>query len=257
MALETTPETMCDWDAMVASIAATVPVWEPGTKSGYHAYTFGWITGELVRRTDPEHRPFGRWVREEICGPLGIDDIWLGIGDEQEPRVAGIIDQDSIFYAPESPLGLAIPRSLGTDKATFGRADVRRACHPGAGGIMNARSLARLYACLAGHGALGEARLVSPERVEEMQTLYTDESDAVMEVPYRRSLGYWLGGWPGSVIGPNPRAFGHPGAGGAIGWADPESGLAAAVFNNKMVVAFTPEEDQHLHIADAIRSAIG
>jgi CubicO group peptidase (beta-lactamase class C family) len=91
---------------------------------------------------------------------------------------------------------------------------------------MNARSLARMYACLGNGGALGEVRLLSEARVDELRQCYTDEVDAVIGMPYRRGLGFWLGGGPpnAAVIGPNPGAFGHPGAGGAIGWCDPEAG---------------------------------
>src|SRR4029453_1644893 len=82
-----TPEQMCDWDWMVQRLADPKPLFAPGTKSAYLAYTFGWIIGEVVRLTDPKKRPFGRFVQENICTPLGIDNLWIGIPDVVEPRV--------------------------------------------------------------------------------------------------------------------------------------------------------------------------
>jgi CubicO group peptidase (beta-lactamase class C family) len=79
-------EQMCNWEWMIDRLGNMDPVFEPGTTSAYHSYTFGWIIAECVRRTDPKHRPFGRFVREEICAPLGIDNLFIGIPDE--PRHA-------------------------------------------------------------------------------------------------------------------------------------------------------------------------
>ena len=262
----TTPESMCDWEHMVAETAALEPLWEPGTQSGYHAYTFGWIIGELVVRTDPQHRPFGQFVQEEICAPLGIDSLWLGIPDEVEPRVATIANVPA--PPPDMPIQLppffrlAIPEHLDTNQETFGRPDVRRSCHPGAGGIMNARSLARHYALLAGRGEVEGTRLLSAERVDQMRELHTDEPDAVIGAVYRRGLGYWLGGdlENGTVaaMGANPRALGHPGAGGSLGWADPETGLAVAVVKNRMLGgSATPQDNPVTILGNAVRHALG
>jgi CubicO group peptidase (beta-lactamase class C family) len=84
-----TPGDLGDWDRICAGIAAEAPLWEPGTQTGYHAYTFGWILGEVLRRVDG--RPIARFVQEEICAPLGIRDLYVGIPDEAEARVAPLI----------------------------------------------------------------------------------------------------------------------------------------------------------------------
>jgi CubicO group peptidase (beta-lactamase class C family) len=205
-------------------------------------------------------------VQDEICAPLGIGSLWLGIPDEVEPRVATIVNMPA--PPPNMPiqlppfLRLAIPGHLATNQETFGRADIRRSCQPGAGGIMNARSLARHYALLAGRGAVGPTRLLSPERVDRMRELYTDEPDAVLGTVYRRGLGYWLGGdlenAAAAAMGANPRALGHPGAGGSIGWADPETGLAVAVVKNRMLGgSATPEKDPVTILGNAVRRALG
>src|SRR5258708_7004505 len=83
---QTTPELICDWDGMCAAIAELEPLWEPGTKVGYHAWTFGWIIGEIVRRADG--RSLARVAQDELCRPLGIDSFFLGIPDAAESRGA-------------------------------------------------------------------------------------------------------------------------------------------------------------------------
>jgi len=99
-----TPELMCDWEWMVQQLADLKPLFEPGTRSAYLAYTFGWIIGEIVRRTDPKERPFGMFVQEEICAPLGIESLWIGIPDEVEPRVAKLTN-----VPPPSPEAPGLP----------------------------------------------------------------------------------------------------------------------------------------------------
>lgn len=261
----TTAERMCDWFGMCEAIAALPALWEPGTRHGYHAYTFGWLCGELVRRTDAHKRSFRQFILDEIAAPLGIFDVWLGIPDHAEPRVAEIVDLEippgmEQRFASDSLLRQAVPSHLGTDRATFGRPDVRRSCHPGAGGIMNARGLARLYAMLANGGRLGSVSLLTNERIEAIRELQSDAVDAVIGRAYRRGMGVWLGRNDDSnsrVIGPNPGAFGHPGAGGAIGWCDPDAGLACAITKNRMLAPASPEENPLLAIAEAIREEFG
>src|SRR3989442_2009159 len=163
-----TPELMCDWEWMVQRLADMKPLFAPGSKSAYLAYSFGWIIGEVVRRTDPKKRPFGAFVQEEICAPLGIENLWIGIPDRVEPRVAKLTNiprpaPGAPGLPPEALIPIAIPPQVGVIQKVFGRADVRRACIPGAGGIMNARSAARVFAMLANGGALGRAWPLSGE----------------------------------------------------------------------------------------------
>jgi CubicO group peptidase (beta-lactamase class C family) len=250
---------------MVTAIEDLAPVWEPGTKTGYHAYTFGWIVGELVRRTDPQNRPFGRFVQEEISDPLGMDSFWMGIPDAAEPRCARLINTpppaaDAAVPPPDALILRAIPAQVGVIQEVWGRADVRRACIPGAGGITDARSLARHYAMLAGLGELDGVRLLSEQRVRQISALQTDAVDEVIGQPVRKGMGYFLGGGDPESVGPmgtNPAAFGHPGAGGSIGWADPDYGLAVAIVKNRMLAPPTPEENPVVTIAQAVRSALG
>jgi len=263
-----TPEQMCDWEWMVQRLADTKPLFAPGTKSAYLAYTFGWIIGEIVRRTDPKRRPFGRFVQEEVCAPLGIDNLWIGIPDAVEPRVAKLTNMPRL--APGAPglpvdslLPLAIPPQVGTTQKVFGRPDVRRACIPGAGGIMNARSTARFFAMLANGGELNGVRLLSEERVRSFSVPRPnrEEFDSVVWRVLNLGMGgFWLGGESppaASVVGRNPHTICHPGAGGSIGWADLDARLAVAICHNRMFDAPTAEGNPFAPIGDAVRVTLG
>jgi CubicO group peptidase (beta-lactamase class C family) len=146
--------------------------------------TFGWIVGELVRRTDPQRRSLGRIVREEIAAPLGISDLWIGLPDAAEPRVARQIDA-MVPVPPEylPPLFLAsMPAAVALHPTVFERPDVRRAEVAGVGGIFNARSEARFWAMLANGGELDGVRLLSREHVASFSTprANAEEPDPVM-----------------------------------------------------------------------------
>ena len=259
-----TPERMCDWDWMARAIAALEPLAEPGSKTLYLSMTFGWIIGELVKRTDPRHRSLGRFIREEIAGPLNITDLWIGIPDAVESRVARQIDAMRPIppeYLP--PLFLAsMPPQVALTPAVFERPDVRRAEVAGVGGIFNARSEARFWAMLANGGELDGVRLLSHKLVQTLN-VPRDERDERDEVMFNIPLpisqgGFWLGGPNTPVCSPkSPRALCHPGQGGSIGWADPDSRLAVALCHNRLFNASSPAEDPLLPIANAIREGLG
>jgi len=254
-----TPEQMANYEWMVDQLARMKPWFEPGTTNAYHCYSFGWIIAEIVRRTDPKGRPFGAFVQEEICAPLGIRDLYIGIPDGAEPRVARLIDPPDMQMPPDAPFLKCIPPQVGCFEAIFGRPDVRRACIPGAGGIMNAPGVARLFAILANEGELDGVRLLSPERVRSFSKPRPDtdeQPDAILGFPVRvGTAGYWLGGPTApAVVGSNPRTLHHPGAGGSIGWANTEKRLAGAICHNRM---FNAPDDPFAPIAEAIRPTFG
>jgi len=264
MPADVTPERMCDWDWMTRAIAALEPLAPPGTRTLYLSMTFGWIVGELVRRTDPRHRSLGRFIREEIAQPLDITDLWVGIPDSVEPRIATQVN-DMRPIPPEylPPLFLAsMPEQVALTPVVFERPDVRRAEVAGVGGIFNARSEARFWAMLAGMGELGGVRILSRRLVETFNQprSHSDELDQVMfNIPVPISMGgFWLGGPQTPVCSAkSPRALCHPGQGGSIGWADPDTGLAVAICHNRLFNASTPEEDPILPISNAIRTGLG
>jgi CubicO group peptidase (beta-lactamase class C family) len=264
MPADVTPERMCDWEWMTRAIAALEPIAPPGSKTLYLSMTFGWLVGELVRRTDPAHRSLGRFIREEIATPLGITDLWVGIPDSVESRIARQVNAMRPIpaeYLP--PLFLAsMPQQVALSPVVFERPDVRRAEVAGVGGIFNARSEARFWAMLANLGELDGVRLLSREIAQTFNTprVHSDEPDQVMfNIPLPISIGgFWLGG-PNTPVcsARSSRAICHPGQGGSIGWADPDTGLAVAICHNRLFNASTPEEDPILPVANAVRTGLG
>jgi len=236
-----TPEMALDWEAMCAAIAALTPLWPPGAVTYYHAATFGWLVGEVVRRADG--RPIGQVCREELCEPLGACDIYLALPEEAESRVATLVDETLAAGStpPRNPDPLAsqvLPRDMMRAEV-WNRPVVRRACVP-ANGTMSARGLARHYAMLAGHGELEGVRLLSRERVDIIRTLQTDAVDQLLGGPSRRALGYSLGGAAeagGNILyGRSGGEFGYAGHGWSVGFADPERGLAFGLTKNYLRV---------------------
>jgi CubicO group peptidase (beta-lactamase class C family) len=248
-----TPADLCDWDRICAYLAAEAPVWTPGTQSGYHAYTYGWLLGEILRRVDG--RPIARFVAEELCQPIGAPDFYFGIPDAVEPRVATlewVIDPPEVVPEPGSLAERQIPfGSLDW----FNRPDVRRASIPGAGGITSARWLARKYAALI--GPIDGVRLLSQSQLEVATTLQYEGVDAINQTAARRALGYTLGGLPHAPTGTRTTAFGHLGAGGSLGYADPERGLAVG-FTKTLLTRHPDLSTSHtLHIMNHLREALG
>jgi len=255
-----TPEMMTDWDAMCSAIAGHQPLWEPGTKTGYHAWTFGWLLGETVRRVDG--RSIAQFAQEELCQPLGITDFYLGIPDAVEARVARLRQDEQHLAGALNIQGLAcqvMPPQVTTAEVV-NRPDVRRASIPGGGGIMSARAIARHYAMLANGGELDGVRILSPERINVIRALQTDARDEVFEGPARKGLGYFLGGETSTAgdisMGRTGREFGHGGNGGSLGFADPERKLAFGLTKTLMRAIAEPQQTAAYRVAEAIRAAL-
>jgi CubicO group peptidase (beta-lactamase class C family) len=258
-----TPERICDWEWMVRGLAALKPLAGPGERPMYQALSFGWLVGELVRRTDPKHRQINTFLQEEINGPLGIEDLWLGVPNDRLPRIARMIDE--FPQVPEDKMppiyAAAAPYRVRLKAEVFEDDLIRTSQIPGVGGIATANSVARLFAMLAGGGELDGVRLLSPERVAKFNTprIGSDEADLVMfgQIMPLSTSGYWL---PSNTCGTHAmgdtRSFGHPGVGGTIAWADPDQKLAVAICHNRLRYARTPEEDPLMPIADAVRQAL-
>jgi CubicO group peptidase (beta-lactamase class C family) len=225
---------MYDWDRMTATLAAEQPWWEPGKTHGYHANTFGFLIGEIVRRVSGAS--LGRFLQHEVCGPLGAD-FHFGIGPSQDRRIADFVfggelrRHDEPKTAPDdeayrfllrcvylNPPGLS---GLGTVNTRGWRA----AEIPSANGHANARAVARIYSALACGGTVGGVRLLRLDTIADATTEAAAGLDAVLRRPSRFGLGFQLTQLE-RPLGPNPRSFGHFGAGGSLGFADPEARLA-------------------------------
>jgi CubicO group peptidase (beta-lactamase class C family) len=234
------PESLYDWHAMCGALAAAPPCIEPG-RLGYHPVTFGWLVGELVRRVDG--RSLGRFFREEIAAPLGAD-FHIGLGPAEEKRAADITllapppEVAEVFSgkrAGEPPLlMLAFVNPSGT--GDHNSPAHRRAEIPAINGHGNAAALARIYGALARGGEVDGVRVLSRAALERARALEAEASDALLGVPLRMGLGFWLTqpGVDGFAFGPNPGAFGHPGAGGGLGFADPEARVGFGYVTNRM-----------------------
>jgi CubicO group peptidase (beta-lactamase class C family) len=256
MPADCSPALLADWDAACAVIAAAEPLWEPGTKTGYHALTFGWINGEVARRADG--RPVAQIVQEEICGPLRLNGIFFGIRESEVGRVAPLEDGPPPA-TPAPPLSAdslllrAIPAGVGIRAEVWNRPEVRRASIPAGGGLLSARSLARMYAALITE--VEGRRLFSQDRMEAASALQVSDTDAVMGMPVVRSLGFGLGA-PLSPQSERISAFGHAGAGGSIGFADPAYGFAFALTKNRIIMGEPPGHSTANKVARVTRAAL-
>ncbi len=206
----------------------------------------------------------GRFIREEIAQPLGINDLWVGIPDEAEGRIAKQVDAMvpvPAGYLP--PLFLAsMPPQVALSPVVFEQPAVRRAQVAGVGGIFTARSEARFWAMLANGGELDGVRILSKSLVDTLNTprANSDEPDPVMfGIPLPISIGgFWLGGpYPPVCSAQSPRALCHPGQGGSIGWADPDQNVAVAICHNRLFNASSLDQDAILVVANAVRAALG
>ena len=235
-----------DYDGIARRLAASPPAWEPGTRIGYHAVSIGWLVQELVRRITG--LTVGAFFAREVAEPLGLS-IFIGTPDPEQTRLAGVI----AATGPGMEARAAWFRQLAADPSSalvqsaihmhggslFEHMDflnlpkVRRAEIPSVNGSADARSMARMYSMLAQGGKLDGIRIVSPESVEVFRTKTFSGPSALtpkgmpdwLPAPEMRyALGYEgdFGESPKPWrFGPTPEAFGHLGAGGQIGFADP------------------------------------
>jgi CubicO group peptidase (beta-lactamase class C family) len=222
-------ETLYDWDQAVALLAAQKPWWEPGTQSGYHAITHGFLLGEVVRRACG--KTIGSFFREQIAEPLGAD-FHIGTAEECDARVGELIPPAGQAGAENSDPDSIAARAIGNPVLTGdvgNRLEWRRAEIPAANGHGNARSVARIAGAVADRGSplLSEATLA--KAIEEQHYA----TDLVLGVPIRWGLGFGLTS-KDLPLGPNPRTFFWGGWGGSLVVIDPDAQLGFAYVMNKM-----------------------
>ncbi|MCX5132659.1 beta-lactamase family protein [Streptomyces sp. NBC_00340] len=258
-----TPAEAADPDIAAAAVAAQTPVWRPGTDHGYHAQTYSWLTGELVRRVTG--RTLGAWIADEIARPLDLD-LWVGLPPEQAGRVGRVAQVE----APPAPGGLrtrpkrAVVEAYADPDSVTRRAFAaitpmpdendpayRAAVLPASNGIATADGLARFYAALIGE--VDGVRLFTPETAARARAEHSAGPDRVLVVNTRFGLGYMLHGPASPLLSPD--SFGHPGRGGALGFADPESGIAFGYVTNGFRTSVTADARAQA-LVRAVRAAV-
>jgi CubicO group peptidase (beta-lactamase class C family) len=256
------------WRPVVEALAGQPPYWEPGSAHGYHALTFGWLVGEVVRRVSG--RSVGRFFAEEVADPLDLD-FWIGLPEEAEPRVVPLLngpmpdlanlDAESlrVFAAMLEPGALAL-RALSLNGAfvgtggrggPFNSREVHSAEIPAANGITDARSLARMYAAMIGD--VDGIRLLDPAVLDRARAPAVDGPDRVLLVPTRFGLGFMCNSSFSELLGES--SFGHSGAGGSLGFADVDSGIAFGYVMNQLRIGLAGDQ-RTTALIEALRSCL-
>src|SRR5262245_16381389 len=255
-------DAMLNWEMMTNALARQEPWWPPGTRHGYHVNTFGFLVGEVVRRISG--RTLGTFLGEEISGPLGAD-VHIGLPAKDETRVAEFIwPPEMITQINEAK---AIPH---TDEQLMARntyfnppglsghgvvntSPWRRAEIPSANAHATARGVARVYAALTAGGTLEGIEIIGRDTLAEAVAEHALGQDVVLGRVTRFGLGFQLP-HPERLIGPSPTAFGHFGAGGSLGFADPTTGIAFGYVMNLMGPRWQNPTNQNL--LDALYSCL-
>ena len=251
-----------DWDTITARLAATAPHFPPGSAHGYHAITFGWLAGELVRRVTGVS--VGDFVRAEIAEPLGVE-MWIGLPDELQSRVAHLMAHPVPKFPPDIArimLDRGGPGSLGERASSlngafgpgaFNKPEVRAAQIPGANGISNARSLATIYAATVGD--VNGARILGEDTLRRAITSETPagEEDLVLRDQTVFGKGFMLG-CPRTPFG-GEGTFGHDGAGGSSAFGEPGRRMGFAYVMNTMMTTFDGDPRREALSRAAVRCA--
>ena len=252
-------ERMLDWEYMTTAIAASTPARAPRRgKSGYHGITYGWLVGEILRRATG--RTLAELVRTELTEPLALDGLYIGAPAHERTRLAALVRPRErareasvwqkigfwILRGVTAVIGLDPRRTLDAllprgGQEVFFSQRVLDAEIPAFNGVFTARSLARMYAMLAGGGELEGKRFLSSATLKRATEVHSRRLDAVVGFPMRWRLGYHLVGTSRGIL---PNAFGHFGYGGSGAWADPDRNLSVAMTLNR--VAGTPFGDMRM-----------
>ncbi|MFC9533448.1 serine hydrolase domain-containing protein [Streptomyces sp. NPDC056975] len=256
-------EQLFDWELTTSRLAAQEPWWEPGSVSGYHALTYGFLVGEVVRRVSGLLP--GAFLEREVTGPLGID-FTIGLPDKEAGRAAELVhpraqatSEQAAIFAQLAPAALAALTNPIAGASEANTAAWRAAEIPAANGHGTARAVAALYAIVAGKGRSGDRQILSPQGAERIREGQGSCRDLVLGAGFTHEtelgLGLWLSG-PNGSYGPNPRAVGHDGFGGSFGSADPESGVAVGYVMNRMGPHIA-DDPRKMTLISAVYDALG
>jgi CubicO group peptidase (beta-lactamase class C family) len=277
-------EQACAWDPVIRALEAQKPLWQPGTRHLYHANTYGFLVGEVVRRITG--KSLGTFFAEDVARPLGLS-AWIGLPERHEPRVAKIhnaapfsveellagmikvtgLDAETVtawvtaLYSPGSPAIRA--GELGgafTSSDYFTTRAWRAAEFPAANMVADAHSIARMYAATV--SKVNGVRLLNPATVATATEIHTDTTPMHglppgLTIPadrsFNMSLGFWRACPPYPMVG--PKSFGHPGSGGSVGFADPDAGVGFGYVTN--LWNFRPDDPRATNLANAVRTCLG
>ncbi len=251
------PPPVEDREAVAAALSLQAPAWEPGTAHGYHPRTFGFLLDELLRRLGAGES-LGDYWRRVFAEPLSLD-FWIGLPPHLLARVAPVFSARSMlpkgdpFLAAFMTPGSLTSRSFASPKGLHSAASMntpaaRAACYPGFGGIGTASALAKFYAMLACGGTWEGRRFFEPATLESIQSGGVQGPDRVLQMETAFSCGFMRdtvsagGAKTRHIFGPSHSAFGHPGAGGSVAFADPERGLGFAYVMNQMEPGVLPNQ---------------
>lgn len=222
------PALWLDPPALAAALAPLEPLWKPGTASGYHPLTWGYLAGEIVRRATG--KSLGQHLADDFCEPHGAD-FWIGLPDEEHERCAEIQKPKT---APQ------LGEITGPKKVAFltkwsapdrGGAAWRRIEIPSANGHGTALSVAQLYHVYAGRGKLDGETLIGPETFAALTKTRIDNDDLVLPARVQFAAGVMRN--VEGIYGPNPNTLAHSGWGGSMGLGDPDARLSCAYVMNR------------------------
>lgn len=223
-----------DRDALLEAFSQWRLNWQPDTSWEYHATSAHWVLSEIIyRRTSQDYKTY---IRDRITGPLGLDELYIGLPHELQGRFAEVCYMGEPVEPPGG-WGEVTPEAI----LNFNRPDVLAAGVPGGGGVTNAATVALFYQALVNGGESADgARILKPETIEFATRVRTEErhADKVFGVPVNRGLSVIIAGDDGQAFmrglgrTTSPRAFGHGGAGGQIAWGDPVTGISLGYMTN-------------------------
>jgi CubicO group peptidase (beta-lactamase class C family) len=238
-----------DWEHMTEALEQAAPAYPPGTSVGYHALTFGWLVGEIVRRISG--MSLNQFVQENIAGPLGLHGLFIGCPPEERhraaplkalswpmplrsvgkvalrPRVSGALSRSRVNINPRRIQNTLSPRGI---EDVLLQPEMMDAEVPAMNGYFDAVSLATMYAMLANGGEFGGVRILKPETVARATEVQNDQRDRVVIVNMQWRLGYHR---VPHLYKQLPFIYGHMGFGGSGAWADPQNNLALAMVCNR------------------------
>lgn len=271
------PDDGLSWELIIEAIEGSEPLWEPGTQHGYHAVTYGWLVGELVKRVSG--KTLGTFFHEEFATPLGLD-FWIGLPPEQDHRVSPIIaftppqafidagisdatDMDtsgsglikalSAIFGPDNMIARALtaPGGAFKDQNRWNEPEVWHSEIPSANGITNASSLAGLYAACVSE--VDGVRILNADTIKAATHPQTEGGDAVLVIDIPFASGFMLDGVFSKLGGPG--SFGHYGFGGSVGFGDQDNALGFGYVMNQSQLAIAGDP-RTAGLIDAVYAAL-